>query len=87
MNMNKATALTLRAGVVLGMVLMAAGLCVSMTGGGDSLLRAGILVLIASPFAGVIVTFLCLAIERDTFWASVAGILLIITTAGVIVSL
>ncbi|MDO5852511.1 MAG: hypothetical protein Q4Q62_00280 [Thermoplasmata archaeon] len=87
MNMNKATALTLRAGVVLGMVLMAAGLCVSMTGGGDSLLRAGILVLIASPFAGVIVTFLCLVIERDTFWASVAGILLIITTAGVIVSL
>lgn len=87
MSMNKLTALVLRAGIVVGLVLIVIGLCATMTRGDDSILYAGILVLIASPFAGVIATFLCLLKERDWFWVLVAGILLAITCAGVVLSL
>ncbi len=87
MTLNKLTALVLRAGIILGLVLIIIGLAVTMTGGEDSILYAGVLVLIASPFAGVIATFLCLVKEKDWFWVLVAGILLIITCAGVVLSL
>ena len=87
MKLNKATALTLRAGIVLGMVLMILGLAVSAMNGSDDLLYCGVLVLIASPLAGVVVTFLCLLKERDGFWAMIAAILLAITIAGVLISL
>lgn len=87
MMLNKATALTLRAGIVLGMFLMVAGLVVSAMNGGDALLYCGVLVLIASPLAGVVVTFLCLLREKDKFWTMIAGILLIITIAGAMISL
>ena len=87
MMLNKATALTLRAGVVLGMILMVVGLAVSAMDGGDSVLYFGVLVLIASPLAGVVVTLLCLLKEKDRFWAMIAGILLMITVAGVLISL
>lgn len=87
MMLNKATALTLRVGVVLGMILMVVGLAVSAMDGGDSVLYFGVLVLIASPLAGVVVTLLCLLREKDRFWAMIAGILLMITIAGVLISL
>ena len=87
MTLNKLTALILRAGILLGLALIIIGLAVTMTGGEDSILYAGVLVLIASPFAGVIATFLCLVKEKDWFWVLVAGILLIITCAGVVLSL
>ena len=87
MMLNKATALTLRAGVVLGMILMVVGLAVSAMNGGDSVLYFGVLVLIASPLAGVVVTLLCLLREKDRFWTMIAGILLMITIAGVLISL
>ena len=87
MMLNKATALTLRAGVVLGMILMVVGLAVSAMDGGDSVLYFGVLVLIASPLAGVVVTLLCLLREKDRFWAMIAGSLLMITIAGVLISL
>lgn len=87
MSLNRSTALTLRAGIVLGMVLMVAGLAVDFAGMGETVLYAGILVLILSPFAGVIVSFACLLRERDMFWAMVAGILLVITVIGIVISL
>ena len=87
MMLNKTTALTLRAGVVLGMILMVVGLAVSAMNGGDSVLYFGVLVLIASPLADVVVTLLCLLREKDRFWAMIAGILLMITIAGVLISL
>lgn len=87
MTLNKLTALVLRAGILLGLILIIIGLAVTMTGGEVSILYAGVLVLIASPFAGVIATFLCLVKEKDWFWVLVAGILLVITCAGVVLSL
>ena len=87
MELNKSTALLLRAVVVIGMVLMVAGIAAELLGMGDGLLYAGILVLILSPFAGIIVSLACLLKERDMFWAMVAGILLAITVVGIFISL
>lgn len=87
MNLNKSTALTLRAGIVVGMVLMVIGLIMDATGGGDGILYTGILVLIISPFLGAIVSFVSLLSERDWLWAAVAGVLILITTAGIVISL
>ena len=87
MNLNRSTALTLRAGIVLGMILMVIGLLVESTGGDDTILYAGILVLIISPFLGVIVSFVSLLSEKDWIWAIVAGILIVITTTGILMSL
>ena len=79
--------MTLRAGIVLGMVLMVIGLLVESTGGDDTILYAGMLVLIISPFLGVIVSFVSLLSEKDWIWAIVAGILIVITTTGILMSL
>ena len=79
--------MTLRAGIVLGMVLMIIGLLVESTGGDDTILYAGMLVLIISPFLGVIVSFVSLLSEKDWIWAIVAGILIVITTTGILMSL
>ena len=87
MNLNRSTALTLRAGIVLGMALMVIGLLVESTGGDDTILYAGMLVLIISPFLGVIVSFVSLLSEKDWIWAIVAGILIVITTTGILMSL
>ena len=82
MNLNKTTARMLRIGIVIGMALIAIGLILSALGYGDSMLSAGILILIVSPLAGVIASFAALATEKDWFWASIAAILLAITAVG-----
>ena len=87
MNLNRSTAMTLRAGIVLGMVLMVIGLLIESTGGDDTLLYTGMLVLIISPFLGVIVSFVSLLSEKDWIWAIVAGLLIPITTTGILMSL
>lgn len=87
MSLNRSTAMTLRAGIVLGMVLMVIGLLIESTGGDDTLLYTGMLVLIISPFLGVIVSFVSLLSEKDWIWAIVAGILIVITTTGILMSL
>lgn len=87
MNLNRSTAMTLRAGIVLGMVLMVIGLLIESTSGDDTILYTGMLVLIISPFLGVIVSFVSLLSEKDWIWAIVAGILIVITTTGILMSL
>ena len=87
MNLNKTTALALRAGILLGMAVIAIGLAVEMTGGGDGILYWGILILIASPFVGVLASFAALVSEKDWKWAAVALVLIAITTTGVLLSL
>ena len=87
MNLNRSTAAALRIGIIIGMALTAAGLAASTAGYGDSLLGAGILVLILSPLAGVVVSFAALVSEKDLFWAAIAGILLAITAAGMAIAM
>ena len=86
MNLNKTTALALRIGILIGMAVTAVGLAVDMMNGGDGILYAGILILIISPFIGVLVSFASLISEKDWRWAFVALILIVITTVGIALS-
>ena len=87
MNLNRSTALTLRICISVGMLLIAAGLAMSMCGMGDEMLYAGVLALIVSPFIGVVVSFASLLSMKDRFWASIAAILLAVTTVGAAIAL
>ena len=86
-DLNRSTATTLRVGIVIGMVLMLAGLCLYFMDGTDTLIYIGLLVLIVSPFLGVIASFVVLVIERDWRWAAVATILFVVTAIGIVISL
>lgn len=86
-DLNRSTAMMLRIGVVLGMILIVVGLVLSVMDRGGTILHLGILVLIVSPFLGVIVSFVSLVSEKDWKWAAVAAILIAITATGVVLSL
>lgn len=83
MNLNRSTALALRIGIIAGMVLMIVGLLLSS----EDALHAGVLILIISPFLGILVSFVALIIEKDWKWVLVAAILIVITVTGIIISL
>ena len=86
MELNRSTALMLRIGIYAGLIISVIGLAISMMGGDDRVLYAGIFVLIVSPFLGVIVSLVSLIKEKDWKWAAVAAILLLITVTGAVLS-
>lgn len=86
MNMNRMTALTLRIGMTLGIAVMIIGLVLDAMSMGQDVLFAGVLILIASPFLGVIVTTIALISSGDRKWSLVAIILIAIISIGVILS-
>lgn len=86
-DLNRSTATTLRVGIVIGMILMLVGLCLYFMDGTDTLIYIGLLVLIVSPFLGVIASFVVLVIERDWRWAAVAAVLFVVTAIGIVISL
>lgn len=89
MNVYDSTASILRYGVTLGIIIMAVGLvlnCFDLSYADDTL-WFGTLILILSPLFGVIVSTVCLMLEKDWKWVTVASILLAVTIAGMIVSL
>ena len=86
MNMNRMTALTLRIGMTLGIAVMIIGLVLDAMSMGQDVLFAGVLILIASPFLGIIVTTVALISSGDKKWSLVAIILIAIISIGVILS-
>ena len=86
MNMNRMTALTLRIGMTLGIAVMIIGLVLDTMSMGQDILFAGVLILIASPFLGIIVTTIALISSGDKKWSLVAIILIAIISIGVILS-
>jgi uncharacterized membrane protein len=58
-----------------------------MHGQVQTLLDVGILLLFATPLAGVVTALVLLARARDTFFASVAALLLIVLASGFAVAL
>lgn len=86
MNLYGSTSKMLWYGGIAGIVLIAAGLVLSMAGFGDSVLWLGILVLIASPMAGVFVSMIALLSEKDRKWATVAMLLILLTVIGTAIS-
>ena len=86
MNMNRMTALTLRIGMTLGIAVMIIGLVLDAMSMGQDVLFAGVLILIASPFLGIIVTTIALISSGDRKWSLVAIILIAIISIGIILS-
>lgn len=86
-DLNRTTALTLRVGIVIGMVLMLGGLCWYIADGTDALIYIGLLVMIVSPFLGVVASFAVLILERDWRWAAVAAVLFVVTAIGIVISI
>lgn len=86
MSLNDETSWVLKWGTVVGLAIMAAGLVLSFAGFSEDIMAAGILVLIFTPAAGVVVTTKCLVQEKDWKWVKVAILLIIILAAGCVLS-
>lgn len=87
LDLNRSTAFMLRTGIAVGIVLMVIGLTLYLMDVTETVLYIGVLVLIISPFLGVLVSFAVLVIDRDWRWAAVATVLVIVTAIGILVSL
>lgn len=87
LDLNRSTAFMLRTGIAVGIVLMIIGLALYLMDVTETVLYIGVLVLIISPFLGVLVSFAVLVIDRDWRWAAVATVLVIVTAIGILVSL
>lgn len=86
MSLNDETSWVLKWGTVAGLAIMAVGLVLSFAGFSEDIMAAGILVLIFTPAAGVVVTTKCLVQEKDWKWVKVAILLIIILAAGCVLS-
>lgn len=84
MNTEHNTSVTLKISVYIGVAAVLIGLIVYLLDMGDTLLRAGLLIVIVSPLAGVIVTTVSLYLEKDMRWVAVALILIAISVIGIL---
>ncbi|MCL2295674.1 MAG: DUF1634 domain-containing protein [Methanomassiliicoccaceae archaeon] len=87
MKMHDATSLALRCCLFIGVAVLAIGLLLSGGDHGNDIMWTGVLILIASPFAGVLVTCIYLIAEKDWKWAKVAIVLIALITAFLAISL
>ncbi|MDR0522895.1 MAG: hypothetical protein LBG62_00500 [Candidatus Methanoplasma sp.] len=84
--MGRATAAALKAGVVGGVILCVIGLALGGGSPGDLSLGIGIALIVFAPFAGVLVSTACLLARRDP-WALAGACLAAIVLAGLAASL
>ena len=86
MSLNEETSSVLKYGTLLGLSIMIVGLLLSSFDFSDKILAVGVLVLIFTPFAGVLTSTKCLVQEKDRFWVRIALLLLTVLVIGMIVS-
>ena len=88
MRLYENTASALRYGIVTGIIIIAVGLMVSSfdTEYEDRILWFGILIMLATPLFGIVVSMISLAAEKDWKWVSVAAVLLSIIAAGILIA-
>ncbi len=87
MNLHRSTAATLRIGMTLGVAMIVIGLVLDSLSMGDTVLWAGITVLIASPFLGVLTSATALLASGDRRWGAVALVLIVIISVGIVLSM
>jgi len=87
MKMNEATSLALRCCLFTGIAVLMIGLVLSGTDYGNSILWLGILILIMSPFVGILITYSYLISEKDWIWVKVATVLVVIIVVFLTISL
>ncbi len=86
MNMESITARTLKYSITFSIVLIVIGIAFHMTDITDTVLYTGIGALILCPLLGVIVSTICLIIEKDKDWIIVAMILIAISAVNMTIS-
>jgi hypothetical protein len=84
-NDRRLTSLTLKVCVAVGLSVTAVGLLISDTNEGWNIMWLGLLILICSPFVGVLATFVALAVEKDP-WVKVGAALIIIVLTGLLIT-
>ena len=87
MRMNDAASLALRCCLFAGIVVLAAGLVLSEYDIGNDILWIGILMLVLSPFVGILVAYSYLISEKDWKWVRTATVLIVLIVVFLIVSL
>ena len=91
MKLERVIGIVLRAGVIISSICLAVGLVLSLaTGGGAAatvLLNAGIVVLLATPLARVIVSTVQYVGERDWRFATLTFIVLLELVASAVAAL
>ncbi|MDR2698145.1 MAG: DUF1634 domain-containing protein [Candidatus Methanoplasma sp.] len=85
--MNDIVSNVLRYCLFAGIAVLATGLILSEQEYGDWIMRAGVLILIASPFAGVLTAYVCLIAEKDWKWVKIATVLTALILVFLVVSL
>lgn len=85
MNTEAMTARTLKISVLIGIAVIIVGIVANLCGLGTDVLWFGLLLLIVSPLIGVAVTTVSLFLEKDTKWAFVAVLLIVISAIGMLI--
>ena len=86
MNIESITARTMKYSVTASIILIIIGVIIDMMDVTDVVLYAGIGALILYPLLGVIVTTICLLIEKDRKWILVAMTLIAISAINMAIS-
>ncbi len=87
MNLELTTSRTLKISICLSITLIILGEILNILNCGTAVLYIGIFLLIISPLIGVIVSTICLSLEKDWKWVYVALILIAISAFSFVLSL
>ncbi|MDR0198213.1 MAG: hypothetical protein LBI08_00515 [Methanomassiliicoccaceae archaeon] len=88
MSLERNTSFVLRYGSVIGVVIVAIGVIMHLLelSHNGTVMRAGIAVIILTPFAGMLVSFVTLSMGREKRYAAAAFALIAITVIGMAVA-
>lgn len=86
MTLNDETSRVLKYGTLLGLCIMTLGLLTISFDFSEKLLAAGVLILILTPPAGIVVSTKCLIQEGDRTWTRVALTLIAVLVLGIVIS-
>lgn len=85
MNLEVHLSFVLRYGSLIGVIVTALGLLLHFAGAEvyESIIITGIVVIVLTPFAGMVVSFISLAANRERGYAISVLILIMMTLAGI----
>jgi uncharacterized membrane protein len=86
--LNVTTGKVLRYGITVGLVILLVGLVTSAMSAdvSDSILKAGIAVVIFTPLISIFVSALALYLEKDMYWLAWVLLVIAISMVGLYVS-
>ncbi len=86
--LNVTTGKVLRYGITVGLIILLVGLIASAMSAdvSDSILKAGIAVVIFTPLISIFVSALALYLEKDMYWLSWVLLVIAISMVGLYVS-